>query len=507
MDNNNNNNNFNENNKFVGNENQLNNNNYNQNSSSSNLNNDNNNNINNDNVTRNDHSYNQPNNENQSNSFNQNYNFGQSQQYSGENMNNNSYANTGYNGGFGSSNNNYESNNSNFSYENQGFNSFDENFKKGNPFNKKKKPKKQKEKSPYVSKQVFIVGIIVCMVISFAFTYLGLKYLDVGSNTEASRKVSATNYNLAKNTDSKMSVEEIIAKNENAVVEIKTEEVATDSWLTNYVKEGAGSGVIIDSKGYIMTCNHVIADATNITVTLKNGKEYSAKVVGKDSNTDIAVLKIKGDKFTAATYGNSKELVPGNLVVAIGNPLGQLGGSASAGIISALDREIELGGRKMTLLQTDTSINPGNSGGGLFDGNGNLVGIVVAKSAGASIEGIGFAIPIDKAAEIAKSLIEDGKVKGRAVLGVTIVDVSDAETAMKLGVKNTGVYITDVTGKLAKKSGFEKGDMIYYVGDTKIESSSDLFAILEKHKPGDKLEVTVVRNNKTATIKAVLDEA
>lgn len=364
-----------------------------------------------------------------------------------------------------------------------------------------------KEKSKFITKKTFIIGLIICMVASSALTFAGIRFFGVRTVDGNAKKVSATNYNLAKSTGSKKTVEEIIAQNEKAVVEIKTESVATDSWLTNYVKEGAGSGVIVDTKGYILTCNHVIEGATNITVTLKDKTEYQATVVGADKNTDIAVLKIKGTNFTAATYGNSKDLVPGNMVVAIGNPLGQLGGSASAGIISALDREIELGGRKMSLLQTDTSINPGNSGGGLFDGNGNLVGIVVAKSAGASIEGIGFAIPINKAADIAKSLIENGKVKGRAVLGVTILDVSDAETAMKYGLRNTGVYISDVTGKSAKKAGFHKGDMIYYVGDKEIKSSSELFEILEKHKPGDKLEVTVVRDNKTVTINTVLDEA
>ena len=149
--------------------------------------------------------------------------------------------------------------------------------------------------------------------------------------------------------------------------------------------------------------------------------EYTASLVGADELTDVAVLKIDDTGFTAATYGNSDNLSVGDLAVAIGNPLGELGGTATTGIISALNRELTVDGKTMNLLQTDSSINPGNSGGGMFDQYGNLVGIVVAKSSGSNVEGLGFAIPINTAADIAKQLIENGKVTGRAYIGVNIL--------------------------------------------------------------------------------------
>ncbi len=147
----------------------------------------------------------------------------------------------------------------------------------------------------------------------------------------------------------KKSVQEIIAQNENAVVEIKTEAVSRDNWMQNYVTEGAGSGVIVDTKGYILTCAHVVEGSNKIMVTLKDGTELEATLVGMDSQNDIAVIKIKANNLTAATYGDSSELSVGSLVVAIGNPLGELGGSASTGIISALDRELTVGNKKLNL--------------------------------------------------------------------------------------------------------------------------------------------------------------
>ena len=219
------------------------------------------------------------------------------------------------------------------------------------------------------------------------------------------------------------------------------------------------------------------------------------------------MLKVNAKNLTAASYGDSSQLSVGDMVVAIGNPLGQLGGSASSGIISALDRTITVEGREMTLLQTDTSINPGNSGGGLFDQYGNLIGIVVAKSSGSDVEGLGFAIPIAKAAEIAKDLIENGHVTNRAAIGISVLDASSAEVAMQYGLRMTGVYIQEVTGSEAQKAGFKAGDMIYYVEDTKIENQASLVSALNKHKPGDKIKVTVIRDNQTVEITTILIEA
>lgn len=366
-------------------------------------------------------------------------------------------------------------------------------------------PKKKDPK--YITRKAFIITLVICMIATSGLTIAGYTLasnLGVGGTVKT---VSATNYTLAKATGSEKSVQEIIAQNEAAVVEIKTESVSTDSWMQNYVTQGAGSGVIIDTKGYILTCAHVVEGSNKITVTLRDGTETEASIVGMDSQNDVAVIKVKAKNLTAATYGDSSKLSVGSLVVAIGNPLGELGGSASTGIISALDRELTVGGKNLTLLQTDASINPGNSGGGLFDQYGNLVGIVVAKSTGSDVEGLGFAIPIKQAAAIAKDLIENGHVTGRAAIGVKVEDISDAQTAIQYGVRMTGVYIREVTGSNAESAGLQPGDMIYYLGDKRIESSADLLSELNKYKPGDTVKLTVIRNNKTIDTKVKLTEA
>ncbi len=320
---------------------------------------------------------------------------------------------------------------------------------------------------------------------------------------EASR-MSAVD--LAKATGSNLTINEIITMNANAVVEIRTESVSTDMWMQQYVTQGAGSGVIIDSNGYIATNNHVIDGASKINVTLKNGKEYNATLVGTDSDTDLAVLKINASGLTAAVYGDSDDLQVGDLAVAIGNPLGKLGGTSTAGIISALDRELQIEGRTMTLLQTDASINPGNSGGGLFNGKGELVGIVVAKSTGSDVEGLGFAIPVNVAKTVLKQITENGYVKGRPASGMTFVDLTSVRSALMYGVSATGIYVKSVDSDNAKQAGFKPGDMIYYVGDKRINSSTDLSEAFSAYKVGDKVKIKVIRNNSVQTLTLTMGE-
>ncbi len=368
------------------------------------------------------------------------------------------------------------------------------------------KNKKRKKEPKYVTRRAFVVSLILCMIFTSVMTAGMVLLVSPGGGGGVTKTISATNYTLAKSTGSEKSVEEIVAMNENAVVEIRTESVSMDIWMEDYVTEGAGSGVIIDTKGYVLTCNHVVEGANKIAVTLKDGTELEASVVGTDPQNDLAVLKINGSNLAAASYGDSESLSVGDLVVAIGNPLGELGGTASQGIVSALDRQLTVDNQNLTLLQTDASINPGNSGGGLFDQHGNLIGIVVAKSSGSDIEGLGFAIPINTAAPIAKDLIENGKVTGRAIMGVTILDVSSIDAAMEYGVRRTGVYIQEVSSKNAKKAGLMPGDMIYYFDKTKIETATDLTDILKKHKPGDKVTLTVIRNEETIDVTLELSE-
>ena len=391
----------------------------------------------------------------------------------------------------------------NYSYDPSQLRSFDRKSTNDNGGN----PKPKSKKSPaYITKKAFIICLICAMLGTSGITIGGLKLAGAFNGSSGGNHISATDYKLTKSTGTTRPVKEIVSMNENAVVEIQTEKSSGDSWIKNYVTKGAGSGVIIDSDGYIMTCNHVIDGASNIIVKLKDGTTKKARVVGADSQSDIAVLKIDGSGYTAAKYGDSDSISVGDQAVAIGNPLGELGGSVSAGIISARDRQIEVDGKTMKLLQTDTSINPGNSGGGLFDGQGNLIGIVVAKSSGSNVEGLGFAIPINTASKIAKDLIQNGKVTGRAMIGVKIVDLTKTEDAQKYGVNTPGVYIDDVVSNQAKQAGLKSGDMIQSVGKTKITSASSLRTELDKYKPGDRVKITVLRNEKSVEITLVLSE-
>ena len=221
------------------------------------------------------------------------------------------------------------------------------------------------------------------------------------------------------------------------------------------------------------------------------------------------MLKIDADGLSPATYGNSDQLAVGDMAVAIGNPLGELGGTVTAGIISALDRQLVIDGKTMTLLQTDTSINPGNSGGGLFNGDGQLVGIVVAKSSGSDVEGLGFAIPINKAAEVAQQLMDKGYVSGQPSTGMTYTESSASGTGFEQffgGSQNQNVYIYSVEGDNAKKAGFQAGDMVYAVEGTQITSFDELSSIVTAHKVGDKLKFTIVRNGSTMDITLELEE-
>jgi serine protease Do len=370
-------------------------------------------------------------------------------------------------------------------------------------------PVNTKPKEPkYVTKKAFVITLIFAMILSAAVG-AGAYALAISTfgGTSIDKSINNTNYNIAENTGRPLSIQEIVAKNENSVVAITTESVTTDTWLGQYVTKGAGSGVIISADGYIATNNHVIDDASNIKVTFHDGTAIKATLVATDEQTDLAVLKVEKTDLIPASFGDSDALSVGDLAVAIGNPLGQLAGSATEGIISGLEREITLDGRTMKLIQTSAAINPGNSGGGLFDQYGNLIGIVVAKSAGSEIEGLGFVIPSNLAKKITSSLIETGYVEGRAAAGISILDLTDSSEAMKYGVQITGVYIAELNGNNAKKSGLEVGDLIYYLDDDKITSGAQLISLIQEHEPGDKVVFTVVRDNELKKFDLVLEDS
>lgn len=298
-----------------------------------------------------------------------------------------------------------------------------------------------------------------------------------------------------------MTVVEAAAAVKETVVEITTETVTTNGRMGQLITEGAGSGVIISSEGYIVTNNHVVSGANSITARLSDGTEYSAALVGTDAKSDLAVLKIDAADLTPAIFGDSSKLMVGETLVAIGNPLGELGGTVTSGILSALDREITIDGESMRLIQTDTAINPGNSGGGLFNLYGELIGIVNAKSSGSDVEGLGFAIPIDTAKLVIESIIEYGYVHGRIDPGFTIIDLSNAQTAMMYRVNKTGLYIYE-----SRNSELKSGDRITAVDGLEITGQASYNAAMESHSVGDTVQITVVRGNQGIVVSITLGE-
>lgn len=365
------------------------------------------------------------------------------------------------------------------------------------------KPKSKKGlRTPLVVAGCLLLGGVG----GFGGAYLANSFLGTNGQTVIYQSVERKDSDG--NTVTNMSVKDVVANTEQSVVEITTESAATDSYFSQMVTTGAGSGVIISKDGYIVTNNHVVEGANKITVRTKDGTEYSATLIGTDQKTDLAVIKVDAAGLTPAVFGTSGSLSVGDEAIAIGNPLGELGGTVTQGIISALDREISIDGQTMTLLQTDTAINKGNSGGGLFNNNGELIGIVNAKSSGTSVEGLGFAIPIDTAKPVIESLISNGYVTGRPQLGVTMVNVTDEMTAFQAGVNELGVYIAKVSsGSAAEEAGFEVKDRVISVDGQEISSSSDISKIIDSKQVGDTISIIVERDGKEVTLKATLKEA
>ena len=298
-----------------------------------------------------------------------------------------------------------------------------------------------------------------------------------------------------------------------SVVVITTEQVVYSQWSwygQSQVESGAGSGVIISSDGYILTCAHVVSGASNITVSIGD-KDYPATLVGEDTTSDIAVVKVDATGLTPATVGDSDNLKVGESVMAVGNPLGELGGTVTSGIVSALNRSVSIQGSSsvntMSLIQMDASVSPGNSGGGLFNMNGELVGIVNAKSSDSDAEGLGFAIPVNDAVKVAQELLENGYVTGRPYLGISYYAVTDAQTAAQLGVNAYGVYIVEVVkGGPADKAGLQAGDRIVSMDGSEVATQSDLGTLMQNHKAGDTIEITVARGGQMQTVNVTLGE-
>ena len=304
-----------------------------------------------------------------------------------------------------------------------------------------------------------------------------------------------------------LSISQIASIVSPSVVEVTTETISTNPFFPQYVQDGAGSGVIISEDGYIITNAHVISGASQIKVRTSDKTEYEAELIGSDSKSDIAVLKIEATGLTPAVVGNSDNLVVGEFTLAVGNPMGTLGGTVTNGIISALNRDITVQGQTMNLLQTNAAVSPGNSGGGLFNEKGELIGIVNAKSAEEGAEGLGFAIPVNTAMEVAQSLIDNGYVTGRPALGIQVLAVSDWQMMVQYGVSQPGVYIVDVTeGSCADKAGLKAGDLFVSIDGNSVTGTVDVTSALDSHAVGDTLEIQVAREGKVVQVSVVLEE-
>lgn len=369
-------------------------------------------------------------------------------------------------------------------------------------------PVKVKKSHPVLT---VIVSGLVAAVCGFGGGWLAVTQMGTGAPAEAtviqqSGETGTSSLSVVSGGEG-MTIAEVAAKASPSVVEVQVTGTQTSYGFFGgtYTYTGAGSGVIISDDGYIITNNHVVEDVDSVIITTYDGKEYEASIVGADAKSDIAVLKVEATDLQPAVIGDSSKIQVGETAVVIGNPLGTLGGTVTDGIISATSREIILNNQAMNLIQTNAAINNGNSGGGLFDGNGNLIGIVNMKdsgmtSAGATIEGLGFAIPVNTAMDVARQLIENGIVTDRATLGVYISELSRDN-----GKYTAGLYITDiVSGSGAEKAGLKPYDKIISADDTEIASYADLSTFLSRREVGDTIVLKIIRDEQEMDVQVTL---
>ena len=341
---------------------------------------------------------------------------------------------------------------------------------------------------------IILSAVLVCVFAAFILGALSNSFFDLGKDVNEPSDFGGEVIEIVQNTPQlnitettggeELSLPAVIQKVGNSVVEISTSSVVTDRFFGQYVTSGAGSGVIITQSnvaGYLITNHHVIEGAEKITVTLTNKEEYEAELINSTATLDLALLRIEkkaDENFTTVTIGDSSKLIVGQEIIAIGNPLGSLGGTVTNGIISALDRNINIDGVSMTLLQHNAAINPGNSGGALFDMAGNLVGIVNAKTAKSGIEGLGFAIPVNIAFEYFKGVMNASSIGATVDYGYNSKHVY-------------GVYVVSVT----ESSQFKLNDRIVKINGVDISNLNDYYATIDEFKSGDTIEVTIVRRN------------
>ena len=370
-------------------------------------------------------------------------------------------------------------------------------FGDGHPVFNRPGQRRSKDKMPKSKAGLRYVAVLLCgMMVGGGIFSLGAV---IPRNTQAQQQTNAVQSAAlqvsTENASQELSTVDIAKKAGPSVVGVINKQQTVSYWGEQTETTGSGSGIIIRSDGYIITNQHVIDGATSVTVILNNNEEYEASIIGEDSKTDLAVIKIKADNLTAAEIGKSSELEVGEKAVAIGNPLGQeFAGSVTEGVISALNRTMSVEGRQYTLIQTDAAINPGNSGGALVNSRGQVIGINSVKISSSELEGMGCAIPIDDAMKVIDELMEYGYVKGRPSIGIATREIT-ALTARRYGLME-GVYIAQVSeGSGAEKAGLQTGDIIIGTDGKEVKTIDELNEARDAHQAGENITLTIVRNN------------
>ena len=348
---------------------------------------------------------------------------------------------------------------------------------------------------------VFAVAFVGGFAGSYAYGQYAGKQETAVTPAESDSATQPVNHIVKESSDLKSAIK----KAYGTVVEIQVKSTSTNIFYGESSSISLGSGVIVSEDGYIITNNHVVQSADEITVKTQDGTEYSAEVIGTDVKTDLAVIKIEASGLEYAKLADSDKVEIGDDAIVIGNPLGE-GISVSNGIISAKDRQVTV--RKQTMnLQTNAAVNEGNSGGGLFDINGDLIGIVNAKSASniltGSVEGLGYAIPSNTVQKIAKELVENGYVKDRATMGVMLSDLEQSTAEYEKGVYVTGV----VEGSAAEKAGLQMYDRIVEFDGTAVSTYTEINRLILNYEVGDTVTLKIVREGKEITATLKLQEA
>ena len=352
--------------------------------------------------------------------------------------------------------------------------------------------------------------LLACAVVGGAAGYGGAALSSSGKTTIRQSNRTASEITVKQvSGQTLMSPAEVYASTVNSVVSINCSSVSTNIFGQSVQSASSGSGFIITQDGYIVTNHHVISGASSVTVTLHDGREYPATVVGSDSDYDVAVLKINATDLQPVTLGNSSSVNVGDSVLAIGNPLGELTFSMSQGIVSCCDRAINVDGTPFNMIQVDASINPGNSGGPLMNLYGEVVGIVSAKYSSYSdttVEGLGFAIPIGDVQAIITDIMENGQVTDKPSFGITAGTMTEQMAAQYQIEQKSGAFVYSVNkGGAGEKAGLRMGDVITKVDSTDIASMEDLTAAKKGHKAGDTVTVTYFRDGSSHTTSLTFD--